>query len=237
MRLLLTNDDGIGAEGLQRLAGVAALFGETWIVAPDGQRSAASHSITLHRPVDVCPYDFPVKGVRAWSCSGTPADCARIGLLYLMNQRPDVVLSGINHGYNTAGDIQYSGTVGAAFEAERQGVQGIALSEGIGSDHRLTDERLPVILEALLKRKLPAGQIFNVNFPGCAPEECRGVVENRAVSRASLYVDRYKKTESLPEGGIRLCVDGFINEEAEKGTDLRAVMDGYITIGIISNIR
>ena len=100
--ILITNDDGIEAGGIVRLAEAAAEFGEVWVVAPARQMSAASHSITLHSPVDIYPHSFPVPGVRAFSCSGTPGDCVRVGSLSILPRRPDVVLSGINYGYNVA---------------------------------------------------------------------------------------------------------------------------------------
>lgn len=233
---LITNDDGIEAEGLVRLARMALAFGNVWVVAPEGQRSAASHSITLRESIDLYPYRFPAEGVRAFTCSGTPADCARIGILHLMPVRPDLVLSGINFGYNMATDIQYSGTVGAAFEAERFGIPAIAFSEGISDDHRLTDQKLPEVLGMLIDRKLPTGQIYNVNFPQCAPEECRGILENRTVSRKGIFQDRYKEVEKLPNGGIRVHVNGIYNEESEDGTDFHALMDRYISISTIQNI-
>ncbi len=235
--ILITNDDGIHSKGLERLAGIASAFGRVWVVAPDGQRSAASHSITFHHPLDVFPCDYPVRGVRAFTCSGTPADCARIGILHLLPEKPDVLLSGINFGYNMASDIQYSGTVGAAFEAERHGVPAIALSEGTGDDHRLTDRELPGILEMLIGRKLPAGQVYNVNFPQCSPEECKGILENRTVSRGAIYRGRYTEEEKLPGGGIRLRAEGIYNEESEEGTDFRALIDKYISISVIRNIH
>ena len=234
--ILITNDDGIHSDGLERLARIAAAFGRVWVIAPDGQRSAASHSITIRNSVDLFPCDYPVEGVQAFSCSGTPADCARIGILHMMPKKPDVLLSGINFGYNMASDIQYSGTVGAAFEAECHGVPAIAFSEGTGKDHRLTDQKLPDILQMLIDRKLPAGQVYNVNFPQCSPEECRGILENRTVSRDAIYRGRYREEEKLPNGGIRLHVDGVYNEESEEGTDFRALIDRFISIGVIQNI-
>jgi len=119
--ILITNDVGIHANGLERLAEAASAYGQVWVIAPDGQRSAVSHSVTLYASVDVFPYDYPIKGVRAFTCSGTPADCVRIGILYLMPAKPDILLSGINFGYNMGSDIQYSGTVGAAFEKKGDG--------------------------------------------------------------------------------------------------------------------
>jgi len=235
--ILITNDDGIQANGLERLVKTASAYGQVWVIAPDGQRSAASHCVTLHGSVDIFPYDYPIKGVRAFTCSGTPADCARIGILHLMPVRPDILLSGINFGYNIASDIQYSGTVGAAFEAEHHGVPAIAFSEGNGKDHRLTDQKLPEILHMLIDRKLPAGQVFNVNFPQCSPEECKGILENRTVSRDAIFRDRYMENEQLPNGGIRLHLNGIFNEESEAGTDFRAIIDRYISISVIQNIH
>ena len=114
-KILITNDDGIDSGGIARLAAAATAFGEVYVVAPEHQRSAASHCITLHEPFTVRPYDFPVDGVKAWSCSGTPGDCVRIGCLNMVPGGPDAVLTGINHGTNVASDIQYSATAGAAF--------------------------------------------------------------------------------------------------------------------------
>jgi len=235
-KILITNDDGILADGIIRLAAAAAEFGEVWVVAPERQRSAASHSISLHNHIDIYPYDFPVKGVHAFSCSGTPGDCVRIGVLNLMPEHPTVVLSGINYGCNVASDIQYSATAGAAFEAAFWGCHAIAFSEKTGGRHEVTDAYLRDILRELLNQKLDYGQILNVNFPGCALRECRGILRDRTVSRGSFFHDRYIEQEKLPDGGVRLMVEGEYNEEAEPGTDFRAVVDGYISIGVVNNI-
>ena len=234
--ILITNDDGIDAKGLERLAAASAEFGRVWVVAPDGQRSAASHCISLHRSVDVIPYAFPLKEIQAFSCSGTPADCVRIGILHLLPSRPDLLLSGINFGYNIGPDIQYSGTVGAAFEAERYGVPAIAVSEGNGEDHRLTDQMLPKILRMLIDRELSPGQIFNVNFPQCSPEDCRGILENRTVSRDPMYRESYKEEQKLLHGGVRLHVNEIYQEESKEGTDFRALTEHFISVSVLQNI-
>ena len=235
--ILITNDDGIDADGLFRLAKEAQHFGRVYITAPDGQRSAASHSITLHGQIDVYPYAYPLEGVTAWTCSGTPADCVRAGSLYLMPQKPDAVLSGINRGYNTATDIQYSGTVGAALEAAFQGFRGIAFSEQDSGCHEVADHYLHALLAELLETELPPDQVLNVNIPGCRLAECRGILRDRTVSRSMFYNDRYRKITDLPEHGIRLEVDGLYSENAEEGTDMRAVIDRYISVGYVSRIR
>lgn len=233
--ILIVNDDGIEAEGLIRLAALEKEFGEVWVVAPDGQRSAASHAISLHSHVDVYPHDFPIEGVRAFSCSGTPADCVRVGAVSLMPSKPDIVLSGINNGYNVATDIQYSGTAGAAFEGAFQGCLSIAISEEAKSCHEVADRYLPEILAELVEQRLGYGQIFNVNIPACPLSECRGILRDRAVSHGMFYRDRYKKTADLPNGGMRLVVDGQYSEDCEPDTDFSAVVGKYISIGIVNN--
>lgn len=235
-QILITNDDGIEADGLRRLAAAAREFGEVWVVAPKSQRSAASHCITLHTSIDVIPHDFPVAYVHAFTCSGMPADCVRVGALHVMPRKPDVVLSGINYGYNAATDVQYSATVGAAMEGAFQGCRAIALSEGALRRHEVTDRYLREVLAELMDEAPGYGQIYNVNFPSCPLAACRGILRDRTVSRGMMYRDSYLVQEHLPGGGVRLMVNGEYNEDAEPGTDFRAIADGYVSIGIVSNI-
>ena len=236
-RILITNDDGIAAPGLARLAAAAQKYGEVWVVAPDAQRSAASHCITLHTTIDVYPHEFPVAGVHAFSCSGTPADCVRVGSLNIMPHKPDVVLSGINYGYNVASDIQYSATAGGAFEGAFQGYPSIAFSEAASDCHEVADAYLDEILAELINLRPAEGDILNVNFPGCPLSECKGILRNRKVSRGMFYRDHYNTVEQLPNGGVRFMVEGDYNEDAEPETDFRAVVENYISIGIASNIQ
>ena len=236
MRILITNDDGINADGIIRLARSAKKIGEVWVVAPLEQRSAASHSISLHNHIDIYPHAFSVPDVKAFSCSGTPADCVRVGSLNIMPCKPDLVLSGLNNGYNVASDIQYSATAGAAFEGAFQGITSIALSEEADKLHEVSDEYLENILSELSDKKLGFGQIFNVNFPGCQLNECKGILKDRKVSHGMFFRDRYKELEKLENGGIRLMVDGEYNEDAETDTDFKAVVDKYISISIVNNI-
>ena len=234
--ILITNDDGIYDSGIIRLAEAAKAFGEVWVVAPDGQRSGVSHGISLHDPVDIHPHEFPVPGVRAFICSGTPADCVRTGSLYILPQKPDLVLSGINRGYNTATDIQYSGTAGAAFEGAFQGIRSAALSEQAESCREVAEHYLPELLAEILSMELGYGQIVNINFPGCPLSQCKGILRDRAVSHGMFYRDSYRMVKELPDGGIRLMVEGAYNEDAEPGTDFRAVVDNYVSVGIATNI-
>ena len=236
MRILITNDDGIEAAGIVRLARVAREFGEVWVVAPESQRSAASHSISLHNTIDIYPCeDFPIEGVHAYSCSGTPGDCVRVGGLSVMPEKPDVVLSGINFGLNVASDIQYSATAGAAFEATFQGYHAIALSEGCNC-HEVTDKYIREILKKLLDEPLKPGHIHNVNFPDCTLSECQGILYDRTVSEGMFYKDHYNLVEELDDGGKRYMVEGVYSPQAEEDTDFHAVLNNYISVGVVNNI-
>lgn len=234
-KILITNDDGIDSAGLARLSKAAMQFGEVWIVAPDSQRSAMSHSITLRHSVEAWKVDFPVPGVHAYACNGKPADCVRIGALNIMPGKPDHVFSGINYGYNVASDLQYSATAGAAFEAAFQRIHTIAFSEDACEDHEVTDKYLNDIMAELLNKPLAVNQIWNVNFPGCRLEECKGILRDRVVSTDVFYEDRYIETR-VSEEKISYMVEGIRNYNASEGTDLRAILDHYVSVGIATNI-
>ena len=234
--ILVTNDDGINADGIVRLAKAARKYGKVWVVAPDYQRSAASHSISLRNSIDVFPHEFPVEDVKAFSCTGTPADCVRVGSLSVMDERPDVVLSGINDGYNVATDIQYSATAGAAFEAAFQGYHAVALSEGIGESHEVTDNYLDDMLRQALETELNYGEIVNINFPGCKMADFKGIKKGVSVSRNAFFIDRYKVVEKLDNGGLRYMVGGVHKSVPENGTDYGAVLKNYISFGKVNNI-
>ena len=150
--------------------------------------------------------------------------------------KPDLVLAGINYGYNVGSDIQYSATAGGAFEAAFQGITGIAFSEDASFCHETTDVFLHKVLEELADKKLDEAHIWNVNFPGCAADECRGILYNRTVSRREIYDDSYQVVGELPGGGTRYMVNGRYQEEAEPETDFRAVLDHYVSIGTVTNV-
>ena len=235
-KILITNDDGIESDGIIRLARAALRLGEVWIVAPLHQRSAVSHCITLREPIEIKEHVFPVEGVKAFSCGGTPADCVRVGSLSVMPYKPDVVLSGINYGYNVASDIQYSATAGAAFEAAFQGFGAIALSEHADKCHEVTDAYLNTLLEEYIDKRFAWNKIVNINFPGCPLSECRGILRDRTTSNDSFYHDRYKLLETKEDGTRLYMVDGIYNEECEEGSDFHAIIQGYVSVGIVNNI-
>src|SRR3954467_10108181 len=167
MRLLVTNDDGIPAQGLECLVSAAEPLGEVTIVAPDREQSATSHSLTLHHPLR------PVQlGERRWQVDGTPTDCVMLAIQALMPQKPDWVLSGINHGQNMGEDVLYSGTVAAAMEGLSLGIPSIAVSfagKDLRSDVTRLREQVPTLTKVLAHitslPSFPANTLLNINLP------------------------------------------------------------------------
>jgi len=163
MRFLLSNDDGIQSEGLRALALALEAVGEVYVVAPDRERSAASHAISLHRPLRIREV-----ADRWWSVDGTPTDCVYLAVNHLLRDlRPDVMLSGINYGANLADDVTYSGTVAAAMEAAILGIPSIAVSLA-GRDVFDFSEAATFaagLAPLVAERGLPPGMLLNVNVP------------------------------------------------------------------------
>ncbi len=234
-KILITNDDGIFSEGIVRLARAAQRFGKVWVVAPDSERSALSHSVSFRHSFDAWKVDFPVEDVQAFACSGTPADCVRIGVLNIVPGKPDTVFSGINRGYNLASDIQYSATAGAAFEASFQKIHTIAFSEDASDIHEVTDRYLDDMITELIDISPGENRIWNVNFPGCPLAECKGILRDRKVSTEVFYLDRYTETR-VSDNRTAYMVEGLRRWEASEGTDLRAILDNCVSIGTAANI-
>lgn len=234
MRILVVNDDGIRAEGLLRLARMASGLGEVWVAAPKNQCSAMSHRISVFGKIEVCPVEYPAEGVKAFSIDGTPADCVKVALTYLMPQKPDIVFSGINYGYNTGVDILYSGTIGAAMEARVQGIPAAAFSNEMNHVYDAVDRWLLPVTKELLKKPLAADRIWNVNFPGCPVSEVKGILWDRKPAQEQFYHDHYIRTDG-ENGEFYLTSAGIPTDCAPEGTDIRAVLDRYISIGTVRN--
>ena len=233
-KILVTNDDGIDSDGIVRLVKTAAKFGEVWVVAPCKQYSAMSHSATFWTPIDVWPVDFPVEGVHAFATSGTPSDCICVALNAVLPFKPDVVFCGINAGYNIASSIQYSGTCGAAFEASNQGFHTMAFSEYHEGTHEVTDKYSEEIASVLIDKPLGVNEIWNVNFPGCSLEECKGIKYGCVVSPVPFFSGGYKEIKKDGDK-ITYMIDYKPVWEAEEGTDLRALIDNYVAVGKVKN--
>ncbi|MCR5543395.1 MAG: 5'/3'-nucleotidase SurE [Eubacterium sp.] len=235
-KILVTNDDGINAEGIIKLAETASRFGEVWVIAPDGQRSAVSHSLSCNLPVSIKSCDFPVAGVHAFACSGTPADAVRIGILKVTDEKPDYVMAGINNGYNISHDIQYSATVGAALEGAFFGIPSIAFSQGALDKTEVVDEYLMSVMEECMNMDAGQSNVWNINFPACSLKEFKGILRNRKVSFDPFYDDDYIE-EKKPDGSVLYSIVQHRNWKGSEGTDLAAIIDNYISIGVVSNVR
>jgi 5'-nucleotidase len=195
LRILISNDDGVFADGIQALAAEANLRGHrVTVVCPDQERSATGHGLTLQTPIRAERADeLFAQGVVAWACSGTPADCVKLALFRLLDEPPDLVLSGINHGPNLGTDVLYSGTVAAAMEGTIEGLSAMAVS---AADFRWREfqpaARLALkVAEGMLAQGWPEGLLLNLNVPP-VPGESMGPLRwcRPAVRR---YVDQFDK--------------------------------------------
>ena len=217
--ILLSNDDGIEAPGLEALARACSGLGEIWTVAPDGERSAASHCLTLRR-------DVPVRqlGARSFAVDGWPADAVYIALFGLLPRRPALVLSGVNRGPNLGTDVVYSGTVGAAREAFVRGVPAVAVSLVEGEDYALAASFSAELARALLSSG--AAALLNVNVPGRAALGAKVATLGRRIypERAVLTGRRDGLAYYRIGGG------GELRDAMAPGTDGEAVGRGLISV-------
>ena len=236
--MLLTNDDGIGAEGLHALRrGLADIDGiEVHVIVPDSNRSATARSITTRSPLSVEEVDLD-DGSVAYATDGTPVDCVRFADLGLVGERPDLIVSGINHGSNLGDDITYSGTVAAALEGVVLGIPAIAISQqGSAQEMSFTPGRTfdfgvaagfgTELVRRVADTKLPAETLLNVNVPAHGPE---GIEVTRLGKR--LYNDELRLVDEDGDGRRRYQIYGFEPSfEDEAGTDLAAVARRRISI-------
>lgn len=223
--ILVSNDDGIYSEGIRVLADKLKVLGRVIVVAPDQERSAASHSLTLHRPLRVKKI-----GNDMYAVDGTPTDCITIGVKEILPRRPDVIVSGINKGANLGDDVHYSGTVSAALEGAIMGIQGIALSlmthEKNGFDGAA--QFAVLLTRKVLKEGLPKGVILNVNFPPGSSKKIKGYQFTKQGKRN--YGDII--AERIDPRGRKYYWIGGDQEGFENisGSDCNAILENYISI-------
>ena len=236
MKILVTNDDGIRSEGIRLLAELAREFGETVVIAPAVQNSAKSHGITINEAIAIEEYDIGIKGVRAYSLDGRPADCVRASYLGLFDgeELPDLVLSGVNDGANCGYDIQYSGTVGAAMEACLYGVNAICFSQMHGEHDEILRRYIREIAAELIEKKAPDKCVWNVNFPSCSIDEFKGKLYDRFPAHEAYFDDHYYR-KKLDDGKEYIMMRSGTVKDAEEGSDIKAILDGYISIGYVKN--
>lgn len=232
MRILISNDDGINAEGLAVLEKVAAgLSSDVWVVAPETDQSGVSHSLSLHDPLRMRDL-----GGNRFAVSGTPTDCVIMAVRHLFNDElPDLVLSGINRGQNVAEDVIYSGTVAAAMEGTIFGIPSIALSQVYGPGGRgetrwdCSAAHAASVIRRVIEAGIEPGILVNVNFPDCAPDEVEGI----AVTAQGRRNVAFMKVEERLDGRNRpyyWLMGARVPHVPMDGTDLWAVRNNRIAV-------
>jgi 5'-nucleotidase len=230
MRLLITNDDGIHAEGIYILAKELEREHQVVIAAPDDQRSACGHSITLTRPLLIKEVKLKDLNSKAYSVDGTPADCVRIALEKLSEKKIDMVISGINKGVNLGTDVIYSGTVSAAIEASIYKIPSIAISsefKGEDENYKLAAKTVAEVLKKAQHNYIKDDIVLNINVPVIPEENIKGMKICKIGSRT--YNNCF--IESIDaEGNISYEIIGTVNDSAEEDTDVQFFNEGYITL-------
>jgi 5'-nucleotidase len=228
MRVLLTNDDGITATGLNvmRKALLELPDVELEVIAPDSNRSATGRAVTLHEPIWVEEVEFG-DGTTGFATDGTPVDCVRFAALGLIEAPPELIVSGINHGANLGDDITYSGTVAAALEGIMLGLPAVAVSlSGRSRDFEPLARFVARLVDELDEVPMPKGTLLNVNGP---PGEVNGACACRLGKR--VYNDRMELTEEGERGRRRYRLYGDEpSYEHEPGTDFAAIAEGLIAV-------
>lgn len=233
MRILLTNDDGVNAEGLSALRAIAAeLSDDVWVVAPEHEQSGASRALTLSEPIRVRTLE-----PRVFAVTGTPTDCVMMGVRHLVEgTRPDLVLSGVNRGQNIAEDVTMSGTVAGAIEGMALGIPAIALSQALTRFHDKVEVHWetalsfgPGIVQRLLEVGWPKDVILNVNFPARRPEEVTAVEVTRQGAREAHIRRAERRTDTRGRDYYWMGFDQTPPAEVP-GADLTAMMQGRISV-------
>lgn len=227
-KILVTNDDSIHAPGIRHLCQALAPIADLWIAAPAYEKSGVGLSVSLHSPLTLEPEHWEEQN-EVWKINnGTPADCVRMGLRFVMKEKPDLVISGINRGSNAGRTLLYSGTVGAVIEASLQGIPGIAFScaNYENPNYAITHEPIRAIVAHMLKEPLPLGSFLNVNFPeNETPKGCK-------LSRQGKSYHRENFTQHVhPSKGHHYYWTGYRYEELpeEEESEIALLNEGFIT--------
>jgi 5'-nucleotidase len=232
MRILITNDDGIYAPGLEACERIArALSDDVWIVAPEADQSGVAHSLSLNDPLrlrEIEPRRFAVKG--------TPTDCVIMGVRHIMAERPDLILSGVNRGRNAAEDVTYSGTVAGAMEGTVLGIPSFALSQAFGFATRsapLWDtsvEHGPDLIRRIMAIGMPKDVLVNINFPDCAAADVAGVAVCAQGKRDQELLRIEPRVDGRGNPYYWIAFERQLTAEQRPGTDLQALVERRIAV-------
>ena len=228
MKILVTNDDGVHADGLWALVRELKKIAEVAVISPDGERSAIGTAVTLFEPLHASEVRPPEEGVITYAIDGSPSDCVILGLGKLISEKVDMVVSGINPGLNLGEDVYISGTVGAAMQGYFRGLPALAVSAAPGSAASLNiAARTAAALVKKMAADNPARVFLNMNVPDLPLEEIRGVKITRLARSSHINSVAEENNEKYKQ--YRL-VRERVAESGSDGTDIQAIMQGYISI-------
>lgn len=229
--ILVTNDDGITAPGIRTLVKVMKTIGDVVVVAPDSPQSGMGHAITLDSTLHIEKIHIESGDYDAYSCSGTPADCVKIAINEILERRPNLVVSGINHGSNSAINVIYSGTMSAAIEAGIEGIPSIGyslLDYSWNANFEASKKYVKKIAENVLKEGLPEGIVLNVNIPNVDKKEIKGIKVCRQAK--ANWEEKFDKRKT-PQGKDYYWLTGeFVNYDKGEDTDEWALKNNYISL-------
>lgn len=227
--ILVSNDDGIYSEGINALKEAMSELGEVLVYAPHKQQSAVGHAITTHLPLRVNPYYLNGE-LFGYAVTGTPADCVKLAVTTLLDKKPDLIVSGINHGSNTAINVIYSGTVSAATEGTILGIPSIAFSLTSYTDFDFTYSKkvAKIIASQVLKNGLPKGVLLNVNIPPVPEEQIKGIkVTKQGKSKWNDYFERRLD----PSNREYFWLTGSMNiNNDDPDSDVIAIQNNYVSV-------
>ena len=228
--IFITNDDSLIAKGIASLVEAARPFGDIVVIAPDSPQSGTGHAITIHDPLRLAPSAI-FGDIETYSCSGTPVDCVKLGIYEILHRKPDLILSGINHGANTSTNVLYSGTMSAAVEGAMEHIPSIGFSLDSfdhNADFSTAMKVVRAIVPNVLQHGLPQGVCLNVNIPNVTPENLKGI---RVCRQAyAFWEDRFDKRVD-PFGKTYYWLTGsFDEQENAEDTDLYAISQGYASV-------
>lgn len=229
--ILVTNDDGIVAPGIRTLIEVMKELGDVVVVAPDSPQSAMGHAITINNTLKLEKVTLDKDLSQEYSCSGTPVDCVKIAVNEILNRKPDLCVSGINHGSNSSINVIYSGTISAAVEAGIEGIPAIGFSlldYSWDANFEPIKSYVKQIAQGVLEKGLPEGVILNVNFPKLSKEDIKGIKICRQAK--AMWQEEFDKRTN-PQGKEYYWLTGkFVNLDKGTDTDEWVLENGYISI-------
>ena len=229
--ILVVNDDGITAPGIVALASEMVAFGDVWVVAPDSPQSGMGHAVTIGNILRMEEAYFPVEGVRAHSTTGTPVDCVKLAIHRILHRKPDLLVSGINHGSNSSINVIYSGTMSAAVEGALEGIPSIGFSlldHAKTADFSAARETVKRVVPQVLEHGLPGGTCLNVNIPKRPWSEIKGIKVCR--QSAGYWEEAFEERQS-PGGSTYYWMSGqFTNPDHGEDTDEWALKHGYVSV-------